>query len=433
MISVDEFSEMIKNSLYTIQNVKVCGEIGKITKSAKQHSYFELKSTNAIVSCVAWASSAIDIQSGQAQVTVRKMDFYPPYGKCQAIVTNVEQLQDETAEIAKQRAELINILHKEGIVDREKNQIPDIIDHLVIITSHGSAAHHDMKQGINARWPGLKTTVIHTSVQGPDSLLEIPLAFQRAISLQPDVIICGRGGGSETDLQVFNEETVIRHFIHNKIPIISAIGHESDHSISDLVADVRAKTPTAAIEIAIRYTKQQLLENVEYKLRDLLNEFKEYVEKSSKENKECNKRLNDTFSMKLSLMDSSNQNKEITMKESIDKICKKCDISIQEKNMMLRYETSKIIANTEHNVKYTFDNLNHSIQTRFIEFEHSNTLANKDLSSYSPHIPLKRGFAFVTKNGHSIKHLDELQENDELCVKFIDGIIDVIVKKCRKS
>ena len=96
MINVDELSDMIKNSLSKIQNVKVCGEIGKIVKSSKQHLYFELKSTNAIVSCVAWASSSLQIESGQAEVVVRKMDFYPPYGKIQTVVSNVEQLKDET-------------------------------------------------------------------------------------------------------------------------------------------------------------------------------------------------------------------------------------------------------------------------------------------------------------------------------------------------
>ena len=295
MINVDELSDMIKNSLSKIQNVKVCGEIGKIVKSSKQHLYFELKSTNAIVSCVAWASSALQIESGQAEVVVRKMDFYPPYGKIQAVVSNVEQLKDETARIAAQRADLINRLHSEGIINREKNTIPDIIGHLVIITSHNSAAHYDMKQGVDARWPGLNTTVIHTSVQGPDSLLEIPLAFRKAISLNPDVIICGRGGGSETDLEAFNDEQVIRSFIHEKIPIISAIGHESDHSISDLVADVRAKTPTAAIEIAIRYTKQELKENIDCKYRELLKTFEEHIHNSSNKNEQVKNHLCDTI------------------------------------------------------------------------------------------------------------------------------------------
>lgn len=433
MICVDEFSDMIKNSLSRIQNVQVCGEIGKITKSSRQHLYFDLKSKNAIVNCVAWASSELEIESGQAEVTVRKMDFYSPYGKCQAVVSHVKQLKDDTALIATQRAQLIESLHSDGIIDREKNKIPDVIEHLVIITSHHSAAHHDMKHGVDARWPGLNTTVIHTSVQGPDSLIEIPLAFEKAISLNPDVIICGRGGGSETDLQVFNDDKVIRYFIHDKIPIISAIGHESDHSISDLVADVRAKTPTAAIEIAIKYTKQELLENIELKYKELQQEFKKYVQEANMKNACLHKSLYDTYNTNLNFIQTHAKNREFLMKENMDKIWGKCALRIQEKYMICKNDVSRILGHANLSINSRFDHLKHATDTFFINSEHSNTLLARDLQDYSPQIPLKRGFAFVTKNGICVKNSDKLQENDELCVKFMDGNIDVIVKKCRKN
>jgi len=433
MISVDEFSTMIKNSLSAIQNVKVHGEIGKIVKSSKQHLYFDMKSKNSIISCVAWASSALEIESGQAEVMVRKMDFYSPYGKCQAVVSHVEQLKDETAHIATERAKLIDKLHLEGVIDREKNQIPDIIQHLVIITSHGSAAHYDMKQGVTARWSNLKTTVIHSSVQGPDALIEIPLAFQKAISLNPDVIICGRGGGSETDLQVFNQENVIRHFIHTNIPIISAIGHESDHSISDLVADVRAKTPTAAIEIAVKYTKQELLEKIKMKNKELLKEIENFLYESEHKIKKCQKNLYDTVSFNLNYVSTCANSKEISMKESMEKIWTQSALCIQEKYMILKYDVLHIYHQTNVCVKTAFDNLKHITHAHITKTEHINSLAQKELETYSPHLPLKRGFAFVTKNGKFVRNIDELQNEDELCVNFIKGNIDVLVKRCRKK
>ncbi len=430
MISVDEFSDLIKNSLSTVQNIKVYGEIGKITKSSKQHLYFELKSKNAVVSCVVW-SSFIKVESGQAEVLVKKMDFYPPYGKCQAIVTNIEQSNKEDAQIATQRSNLIDILHKEGVVDRVKHVIPDIIKHLVIITSHNSAAHFDMKQGVDARWPELRTTVIHTSVQGPDSLVEIPLAFNKAYDLNPDVIICGRGGGSESDLQVFNEEIVVRSFIHSSIPIISAIGHESDHSISDIVADVRAKTPTAAIEIAIKYTKQEILENISNKFKQLLQVFQEYIKKSYEKNENLERSLHDSVLMNLNYLDRNTQNKKIVMKEHMDKIWARCTLNINEKYITSKYETGKFFTDTK--IKYIFDNLKILTENSILKFEHSNTIMNKDLNSFSPLNSLKRGFAFVTKDGLCVKNIDNLKYDDELCVNFINGKIDVIVKKCRTS
>ena len=431
MVSVDELTDMIKNSLSRIQNIKVSGEIGKIMKSSKQHLYFELKSKNAIVSCVAWASSEVDVKSGQAEVLVRKMDFYPPYGKCQAIVSNVQVLKDEKAEIASKRAELISLFHTEGIIDREKKEIPDIIEHLVIITSHNSAAHCDMKQGVTARWPGLRTTIIHASVQGIEGIREIPLAFQKAVLLKPDVIICGRGGGSETDLHTFNEELVARCFMHSEIPIISAIGHESDHSISDLVADYRAKTPTAAIEIAIKYTKKELLENIELKRQELHVAYEKFLDKHQNKLSRLQKHLQDTFCINLDHTNTCVKHKVSIMRESMDKLNQKWMFCLQEKNRFLQYDMSRMFTNTNYSLKFSFASLNESVKTTFMKCEHSIALTNKDLDTCSPIIPLKRGFAFVTKDGKSVNSVSNLNECEHLCVKFIDGNIDVVVKRCR--
>ena len=151
-------------------------------------------------------------------------------------------------------------LRQEGVFDRPRNQLPLIPKHIAIVTGTGSAALSDMNRLIENRWPGLRRTIIGVLVQGENSVQEIVrgMAVARKLSdpevankrNQPpvDVIIVGRGGGSPEDLWSFNLEPVARAIIACKIPVISAVGHESDLLISDMVADIRASTPSNAIE-----------------------------------------------------------------------------------------------------------------------------------------------------------------------------------------
>jgi exodeoxyribonuclease VII large subunit len=125
--------------------------------------------------------------------------------------------------------------------------------HLCIITSVGSAAFEDVMHGVRERWPGLRVTAIDSLVQGPRAAALLAAALQRAASLNPapDVIVVARGGGAAGDLDAFSDEQLVRALVVPGIPVISAIGHETDRCISDEVADARAKTPTAAVELAL--------------------------------------------------------------------------------------------------------------------------------------------------------------------------------------
>lgn len=433
MISVDELTSMVKNKVNSIQNVNVRGEIGKVTKAASGHSYFELMSTRSKISCVVWSTSNIIPETGEAEVLIKQVDFYPPYGRCQAIISTISQL-DSDAKIASQRAALIETLQKEGVLDRTRLQVPQINRHLCIISSDGSAASHDMLEGIDARWHGLKVTFIHTLVQGNQAVEHIKKAFKAANELcpPPDVIICGRGGGSETDLEVFNDEQVVRCFINTRIPIISAIGHETDHSVSDLTADIRAKTPTAAIEIAIPQKKVDLQDelqklqskvdtNFSHTMMVLKDRKNQLYERLVHTTRECLKRANERCS---NLSHSVKYISSTKLKAGVTDVTHKHNILHNLiKDIFSQKRTQ--ITNMNRITSYHMDRLLRQFTSQVECLSHR-------LNAFSHEHTLKRGFALIRQNDTIIKTAD-VKENSELCVVLQDGFIDVVVKRCRRK
>tara|TARA_B100000945_G_C20378757_1_gene596036 strand:- start:233 stop:1537 length:1305 start_codon:yes stop_codon:yes gene_type:complete len=430
-ITVDELAVIMKNSMNNIKNLKVTGEIGRVTKAASGHLYFDLRSTTSNISCVAWSSYNIFVKSGVAELTIKNVDFYPPHGKCQAIVTEVNQCDDEVAKIAECRAKLIENLQKEGVLSRCRLEIPDVINHICIITSNGSAACHDMKQGIESRWPNMRTTIIHASVQGFAASESISDAFILAYKLKPDVIICGRGGGSEADLNIFNEEKVVRSFVNSEIPVISAIGHENDHCVSDLVADIRAKTPTASIELAIKLTKFECDECLSNMKNRLFQQYNNTISRLNEKNLNSKNLLKILVSHKLKSAEEKNIQINIFLREALNKGLLKHK----------QYVNNLSFTNLQY-MKNNFDLQNNklnelksalkSTMAQFILKSETNIQYSKcRLDAYSPNHTLKRGFGLISSNDIIIRSITSLNEGDTIRVKLHDGIFEAIVKRCR--
>ena len=168
--------------------------------------------------------------------------------------------------LEERKKQLITDLRNEGLLDRVRRQLPTIPKHIAIITGSGSAALADMNRLIENRWPGLRRTIIGVMVQGENAPSEIVRGLLAASKLSVpeiaaklnyppvDLIIVGRGGGAPEDLWAFNLEPVVRAIVAAKVPVVSAVGHESDLLVSDLVADLRASTPSNAIDpLGIQY------------------------------------------------------------------------------------------------------------------------------------------------------------------------------------
>lgn len=245
--------------------------------------YFKLRDDDGQLDCVIWRSARIKVEStikeGSDVVVIGGLDLWPKRGNLQLVVRKIEPVQTIGALEEAKRA-LIAALKDEGALDRARMPLPGMPKHVAIITGAGSAALSDMKRLISNRWPGLRTTVIGVLVQGERAVNELVrgLAVTRALSrtdvaqklgLPPvDAIIIGRGGGSVEDLWAFNLEPVIRGILASPVPVISAVGHEQDILVSDLVADVRASTPSNAVELLVpdRHSVMMMMDDVDMRL-----------------------------------------------------------------------------------------------------------------------------------------------------------------------
>lgn len=246
-----------------LARVRVRGEISGLRKYASGHSYFTLKDENASVSCVLFSQAAknapADLRDGMQLLLFARTNLYDKTGRFQLIVDGAEE--EGTGDLYRRFMELKRSLEREGLFDKEgKKPIPWIPDRIVAVTSAEGAVIRDIIHVLRRRFPGIRLILIPVPVQGAGAEGEIAAAIELANILRlGDVLIVGRGGGSLEDLQPFNEEVTARAIAASRIPVISAVGHETDFTIADFVADLRAPTPSAAAELAVPVKADLLL------------------------------------------------------------------------------------------------------------------------------------------------------------------------------
>ncbi|WP_313668014.1 exodeoxyribonuclease VII large subunit [Atlantibacter sp.] len=246
--------------------VWISGEISNFTQPASGHWYFTLKDDGAQVRCAMFRNSNRRVtfrpQHGQQVLVRANITLYEPRGDYQIIV---ESMQPAGVGLLQQQFEqLKQKLSQEGLFDAQHKQLlPSPAHQIGVITSKTGAALHDILHVLQRRDPSLPVVIYPTAVQGDDAPAQIvraiELANQRA---ECDVLIVGRGGGSLEDLWSFNDERVARAIFASRIPIVSAVGHETDVTIADFIADLRAPTPSAAAEVVSR-NQQELLRQIQ--------------------------------------------------------------------------------------------------------------------------------------------------------------------------
>lgn len=292
--TVSELTDKIKYVLESnFRDILVEGEISNLNQSRNGHYYFTVKDDGAQLPCVIWRSTAqrldAELRDGQQVVLGGDIQVYAPHGRYQMIVSLVQQAG--TGRLQQKFEELKRQLEEEGLFDStRKKKLPPFPKRIGVITSATGAAFQDIRSAFEKRWPIATLYLHHASVQGLNAAAELANAIQYFDnSPNPvDLIIIGRGGGSIEDLWPFNEELVARTISKCSIPVVSAVGHEVDFSISDFVADVRAATPTHAVMIStpdihdIRYMSDHLSNELVIKIQTKINELYEHVSKLSK-------------------------------------------------------------------------------------------------------------------------------------------------------
>jgi exodeoxyribonuclease VII large subunit len=257
VLSVSQLSQLIEGTLESaFQSVWVSGEVSEVSRPHSGHVYFTLRDEAAQIRAVMWRSVAsrlrFELEDGQQVICHGDLDVYPPRGTYQLVVRQVEPEGLGALQLAFKQLQAR--LAAEGLFEPARKRLLPLFPRRVgFVTSPSGAAIRDFLQVAARRFHGVEILVIPARVQGDGAATEIAHGIELANRLQPalDVLVVGRGGGSLEDLWSFNEEIVVRAIFASQVPVVSAVGHEIDVTLSDLVADVRALTPSEAAELVI--------------------------------------------------------------------------------------------------------------------------------------------------------------------------------------
>tara|TARA_B100000575_G_scaffold294208_1_gene308681 strand:+ start:2169 stop:3500 length:1332 start_codon:yes stop_codon:yes gene_type:complete len=430
---VSEFNKTFKDVIETNFNyVRIKGEISEVKTATKGQIYLTLKDEDSILSGVIWEQKKkylnIHPELGLEIIATGRITTWSRY-------KTTYQLDIDKIEIAGEGALLKHIeerkkrLQKKGYFDQSsKLKIPYLPERLGIITSPTGSVVHDIINRVNDRFP-MPLDVWPVSVQGVEAAGNISEAikgFNNMKSDKPDILIIARGGGSTEDLMAFNDENLAKSVYDSKIPIISAIGHETDTTIIDLVSDLRASTPTAAAEKAtpVKFEIYEKIRNLQFRLDtkiiskiQFLKENYEYLNKFLKSpsfivNSYKEKILNHFKNLNLSI-----ENKFSISRVTFAKISKS----------VVSPESSIILKKTK--IFNLSKNLNLYVANRYKEKIEKYKSSLRLLNSNSISSNLKKGYSILMNKKKIIRTSKKINIEDKLSVKLIDGQIDIKVTK----
>ncbi len=388
--SVSDLTSEIKHIIGSgFRDVLVEGEVSNAKLYPSGHFYFTLKDDNAMIKAVVFGYSRkyqVDkVRDGMAVLCKGRVDVYEKRGEYQLVVDIIEikglGLLQMKFQMLKER------LFKEGLFDpSKKKQLPMLPKRIGIVTSPAGAAIRDMLRIIYEKFENMAVEIYPVKVQGDEACHEIAEGIDYFNTTKKvDVIIVGRGGGSLEDLAPFNEEVVARAIYASKIPIVSGVGHEIDFTIADFVADVRAPTPTAAADIAVRDKSE---------LNELLLQIADALKKGMKKNIEKNR------------------------------------FALYENTMELR-EKREIFTSYKMYIDELSNNLFHNFSTYFRVQQSRFSSVTQRLADLNPENILKRGYSITMKQGSGqvVTDSGQVSPGEELSITLHRGRLNTIVQK----
>lgn len=394
-----------------LERVYLTGEISNFRRRPN-HQYFALKDEGAVIQATMWAGQFrkldFELEEGMKVLAVGRISIYPPSG---SYSINIESLvPDGVGALAVKFEQLKKKLTAEGLFEqRWKQTLPQFSKKIAVVTSPSGAVIRDIITTVQRRFPMSQIVLYPTKVQGQGSAEEIAGNIRRANERGDfDVMIIGRGGGSIEDLWGFNEEIVVRAIFESRIPIISSVGHETDVTLADFVADSRAATPTAAAELATPNTKVDLINWTNEQEKRLFNRLTHLI----KIRRERVDKLSQSvvFRQPERLYDGHLQ--------KLDHLCERLSVLTENKvaNMKHRYELSagKLIP--------TYGKIVEAKKNKTEQLYQSLLLL--DISKIKA-----RGFSLVTdEKGKIIKSVSDVKKGQTLDVELTDGKVIVEVK-----
>ena len=273
-----------------LERVYLTGQVSNFRKRPT-HQYFSLKDDHAVIQATIWSGIyqklGFDLEEGMKINVIGRVQIYEPSGSYSIIIEKAEP--DGVGALAIQFEQLKKKLTEEGLFqERFKQPLPQFAKRIGVVTSRSGAVIRDIITTVSRRFPGVGILLYPTKVQGDGAAEEIARNIARANQREDlDVLIIGRGGGSIEDLWAFNEEIVVRAIFESRLPIISSVGHETDVTLADFVADRRAATPTAAAELATPVTKLDLLTHLQNQEKRMATAVQNVLSKKQEALKKC--------------------------------------------------------------------------------------------------------------------------------------------------
>ena len=416
-----------------LERVYLTGQVSNFRKRPT-HQYFSLKDDRAVIQATIWSGIyqklGFDLEEGMKVNVVGRVQVYEPSGSYSIIIEKAEP--DGVGALAIQFEQLKKKLSEEGLFqDRFKQAIPQFSKRIGVVTSRSGAVIQDIITTVGRRFPGVEIILYPTKVQGDGAAEEIARNIVRANEREDlDVLIIGRGGGSIEDLWAFNEEIVVRAIFESRLPVISSVGHETDVTLADFVADKRAATPTAAAELATPVTKLDLLTYLKNQEKRMATAVQNTLSKKEKALKALSQsvifrqpeRLYDSYLQRLDQL-------QLRLKQSV--------------NTELVRQQQKVLEQVHCLEQLSPINKIHRYQDRLLQLEKllrsqmavvydakvaevkrlSEALMMLDTSRI-----VARGYAIVKKEDTVVDSVQNLKKKDQLTLLMRDGQVELEVK-----
>ncbi|MDN5638397.1 MAG: exodeoxyribonuclease VII large subunit [Staphylococcus equorum] len=418
-----------------LQSVLIKGELSNFKKHSSGHLYFNVKDKNSVISAMMFKGNAskidFDPKEGDEVLLEARVSVYERRGNYQIYVNKMHI--DGVGNLYQKLEQLKKKLTKDGFFDQNhKKIIPKFPQKIAVLTAGTGAAIRDIHTTINSRYPLAEQVQINTLVQGEQAKNDIVEKIQQADQLNVDTIIIGRGGGSIEDLWNFNEEDVVKAIYFCETPIISAVGHETDFTLSDFVADVRAATPTQAAVMATpdQYELRQYLKQTNLSLTRFI---KQHMQQQRKHLEHVSSYYK--FQTPTLLYDQQIQKRDDLEKQ----LSLSMNLRIKNEQQQLQLLTNKFnLKNFKQNINREQLTNNqkridlNKVMNNFITNQ-QNKLTSKleSLNNLSPTNTMLRGYTIVNKDDDVITSTNDLAENDNIVLTMKDGVVDAQVKKVR--
>ena len=394
--SVGQINTYIRNMFtqdFVLNRVSVRGEISNLKYHTSGHIYFTLKDASAAIACVMFAGArgglAFRMSNGQQVVVDGAVNVYERDGKYQLYATKIRQ--DGAGELYEKFLELKEELEEMGMFAPEyKQPIPKFVRRLGVVTAPTGAAIRDIINIATRRNPGIRIILYPAKVQGEGAAESVAAGLAALDALGVDVIIVGRGGGSIEDLWAFNEETVARAIFSCHTPVISAVGHETDTTIADFVADLRAPTPSAAAELAVADVTAwlQALDEDALQLQRIMQRM---IKDARSRLRECELRM---------------------------RYAKPQQQLMQQKQRLDEYE----------------ERLRRAMQSLLEQTRHQLALSEERLRRFSPYEKLESGYGCIlTEDGRRIRSVSQVAPGEVVQIYLADGRMTARIQEVKES